>query len=366
MNTCMPDYQNCCLNLISSISGYFGCPLAHPTLPFLDGRLEKKRYRNIIVMLFDGMGVDILNKALPENSFFRTHLPHVLSAVYPSTTTNATTAIECGLSPREAGWLGWTLYFPQIQKPVDIFINRSNGEIAADYNVAQRFIPRTMLFPRITAAGQAKACCVSRFGDVKAETRDELFDTVLTLARDEQPRYIYAYDGDPDHTMHEAGCYAPQVLELVRDFDRRVEKLARELPDDTLLLVTADHGLIDSEFHYLDEEAPELLDMLVHAPSIEARAVSFHVKPECKDAFPGVFLKHYAGHFRFMPGETFIRDFLGDGETRPNVYDFVGDYMALATDHWCLQDHRGDHELKGVHAGLTEQEMRVPLIVAKE
>ncbi|MBR1584500.1 MAG: alkaline phosphatase family protein [Clostridia bacterium] len=366
MTICKPDYSNCCLNVISSITRAFGLPIPHPTLPFLDEKLQKKDYKNVIVMLFDGMGIDILRRALPEDSFLRTHLPHVLSAVYPSTTTNATTCIECGLSPREAGWLGWTLYFPQIQKPVDIFTNQSEGQPAADYNVAQRFIPREMIFPRIDAAGQAKACCVSRFGDVTVHSVDEMFDTVLRLARDDQRRYIYAYDGDPDHTMHEDGCYAPSVLNFVRDVDRRVEAFVRELPDDTLLLLTADHGLIDAEFHYLEEDAPELLPMLVHAPSIEARAVSFHVKPEYKAAFPSAFEKHFGKHFLFMTGDAFIRDYLGDGETRPAVYDFVGDYMALATDPWCIQARRGNHELKGVHAGLTEQEMRVPLIVAKE
>ena len=33
MNICKPDYQNCCLNMISSIAGYFGLPLQHPKLP---------------------------------------------------------------------------------------------------------------------------------------------------------------------------------------------------------------------------------------------------------------------------------------------------------------------------------------------
>lgn len=365
MSYCFPDYHNCGLNMISSIARYFGAPIPHPTLPFLDALLEKKEYQNVILMLFDGMGIDILNHALPPDSFLRTHLPHVLSAVYPSTTTNATTCIECGVSPREAGWLGWTLYFPQIQKPVDIFTNQSNGEPAADYFVAGKFIPRTPIFPKITAAGKAKACSVSRYGDVKVETDEEMFEAVLRLARDPARRYIYAYCADPDHTMHEVGCYDQRVLSAVQAINARVERLAKELPEDTLLLLTADHGLVDSQFHYLEEEAPELLDMLEHAPSIEARAVSFHVKAAYKSAFPAAFRQHYGEHFLLMTGDGFIRDYLGGGETRPNVYDFVGDYMALAIDPWCLQDKRKNFELKGVHAGLMEQEMKVPLIVAK-
>ena len=360
-----PDYRNCALNVIASIAGSLGLPLSHPTHPVLDGWLREKRYQNVVLMLFDGMGMDILEKALPQDAFLRRHLGTEMTSCYPSTTPNVTSCVECGVSPREHGWLGWTLYFPQIQKPVDVFVNLSEGKIAADYHVANRFIPRDMIFPRITAAGQAEACCVSRFGDTHIDTLDELFDAVLALCRDDKRRYVYTYWGEPDHTMHEVGCYERTIFEIVKDINARVEQLAESLPEDTLLMITADHGLIDSEFHYL-EDAPELYAMLEHDPTIESRAVSFHVKPECRAAFPDAFRKAFGDHFLLMTGEAFIRDYLGGGQTRPNVYDFVGDYMALATDAWCIDTCRGHHSIKGVHGGLTAQEMRVPLIAIKK
>lgn len=364
MNAWMtPDYTNTGLNAVSSIARHFHYPLAHSTLPVLDRELEKG-YRNAVLILLDGMGIDLIQKALPEDSFFRRHTVHILSALYPSTTANVTTCLECGQSPREAGWLGWTLYFKQIQKPVDVFTNRSNGEAAADFNVAERYIPRDMLYARINAAGYAQAHIISPFGDVKADSFDDMLDAALRLAREPGPHYLYLYWGDPDHTMHMTGCYDPKVFSVLRELEAKTEAFASRLPEDTLLILTADHGLIDGEFHYLAEEAPEILAMLAHAPTVEPRAVSFHVKPACKAAFPAAFEKRFGGHFLLLTGEEFIRDYLGGGPIRPCVYDFVGDYMALATDAWCIQDHRRDHELKGVHAGLTPQEMQVPLILA--
>lgn len=364
MSYLKPDYRNCGLNVISSIAGYFGLQLGHPSLPLLDERLAKKHYQNVILMLFDGMGMDILSHALPEDAFLRQHVAAPISAVYPSTTTCATTAIECGLSPREHAWLGWTLYFPQIQKPVDIFINLSEGEPAAEYHVANRFIPRDFIFHRITEAGQAEACSVSPFGDVRVDSLDALFSTTLALAMDEKRRYIYTYWSDPDHTMHEKGCYHEKVLATVQDINNRLERFYAQLPPDTLLLLTADHGLIDGDFKYL-EDTPELYQMLLHDTTIETRAVSFHVKPECKAAFPAAFEKIFGGHFLLMTRDEFIRDYLGDGEIRPQVYDFVGDYMALAIDATCIGNRRSEHELKGVHAGLTPREMLVPLMIAE-
>ena len=360
-----PDYTRCGLNLIASIAGHLGLPLGHRTLPLVDALLSTREYQNIVLMLFDGMGMELLERALPPNAFLRRHVAQTLSAVYPSTTTCATSTIECGRSPREHAWLGWTLYFPQIQKPVDVFLNRSNGEPAAEYNVASRFIPREMIFPRITAAGRATASCVSPFGDIAVHTLDALFDAVLALCRDEKRRYIYTYWAEPDHTMHDEGCHTEHTHAIVRGLNARVEALAAALPVSSLLLLTADHGLIDGKFLYL-EDHPSLRAMLRHDPTMESRAVSFHVKHEFLPAFPNAFYSAFGDRFLLIPGEEFIRDYLGDGKIHPAVFDFVGDYMALSVGPYCLDSRRDGHCLVGVHAGLTPSEMLVPLIVAKK
>lgn len=50
--------------------------------------------------------------------------------------------------------------------------------------------------------------------------------------------------------------------------DSEVKRLAEGL-DDTLIIVTADHGLTDTTFRYMSEE---LKGMLVCPPSVEGRA----------------------------------------------------------------------------------------------
>ena len=42
-------------------------------------------------------------------------------------------------------------------------------------------------------------------------------------------KYIYAYDTDPDHTMHEIGCDKPEVKFIIEDINRRVEELSKKL-----------------------------------------------------------------------------------------------------------------------------------------
>jgi hypothetical protein len=53
---------------------------------------------------------------------------------------------------------------------------------------------------------------------------------------------------------------------------------------------------------------------------------------------------------------------LGDGVPHPRSEGFVGDFVAISTDEYCLDDVRKDDVLVGVHAGITKEEMEVPLI----
>ncbi len=368
MSIVLPDYENCGLNVIASVMRYFDTPCHHKTLPFLDEKLKNVGYRNVVVMLFDGMGMDALKKNSPADSFLNTHIAHELSAVFPSTTTAATTAIECAASPAEHGWLGWTIYFEEIDKSVDIFINRDaqKGGQAADYSVAERFMPLDPVFHRITEAGKAKAAIFSPFAEPACQTLEDIRQGVLDACREPGAHYLYAYYPEPDHTMHARGVYAQDIKEQIAAINTFSQGLAKELPKDTLLLLTADHGLINGHFLYL-EDHPSLRAMLLRPPTVEARVAVFHVKPECADAFPKAFSEAFPQNFVLKKSDEVLKSgIFGPGKPHPKLPGILGDYVAFATAYDCIGDARGDHELIGCHAGLTEEEMRVPLIVAKE
>lgn len=368
MQIAFPDYKNCGLNVTSSIMKYFGTPCPHATLPFLDQMFEQKKYRNVVLMLFDGMGMDALSHDLSQERFFNTHTEHILSAVFPSTTTAATTSIECAVSPAEHGWLGWTLYFHEIDKAVDIFINRVQGtkEQAADYSVVNKYLPIDSVFHRITEAGKAKAFCLSPFSDPPLDTLDAIGQAIREKCAEKGSHYLYAYWGDPDHTMHEKGVYSDEVKEKISGINDFVQELTKALSDDTLVLVTADHGLIDANHLFVSDD-PQLAAMLVRPPTVESRVAAFYVKPECKAEFPKSFYQCFSRNFILMTGREFIESgILGPGHPNKKLSDLTGDFIAIATDHDCIDYSREGTLLRGVHAGLTKNEMLVPLIVAKK
>ena len=54
-----PDYDKSTVSLISSVYKHFKIKPFHKTLPELDGLL-KREPKNVIVMLFDGLGTSVL------------------------------------------------------------------------------------------------------------------------------------------------------------------------------------------------------------------------------------------------------------------------------------------------------------------
>jgi predicted AlkP superfamily pyrophosphatase or phosphodiesterase len=118
----LPDYNNCLVNLSNSILKKFGARTTAGTLPLADKYLEGE-YKNVVLLILDALGTSIVERHLEENGFFRSHMAGALDSVYPPTTVAATTSILSGLYPNEHGWLGWDVYYPQINKNVTVFTN---------------------------------------------------------------------------------------------------------------------------------------------------------------------------------------------------------------------------------------------------
>ena len=66
-------------------------------------------------------------KAHAPDGFLMKHSVTQLGSVYPCTTTSALTTYETGLTPLEHGWLGWAMYFSEIDKSVELFTGKQSG-----------------------------------------------------------------------------------------------------------------------------------------------------------------------------------------------------------------------------------------------
>ena len=386
-----PDYENCLVNLSNSILKKFGAETSASTLSLADKYLEKD-YKNVVVLLLDAMGTSIIEKHLDKNGFFRSHLAGSFDSVYPPTTVAATTSILSGLYPNESGWLGWDIFFPQLEKNVTVFTNtdqirEKEGAVptasypdgkekwaedsleeilpAADFNAGFTYIPYKNIVEQINDAG-GTAYAAMPFLPPFPGDMDAIMGRVAELCNEPGKKFIYAYWSEPDTTMHRTGTQSDDTHRMVTDLERIVEKTVNGLTD-TLFLITADHGHMDSDNHCI-LDYPEIMNCLVRQPSFEPRTLNLFVKEEFRDSFPQIFNKYFGDSFILLTRDEVLEENLfGIGENRTGFEEMIGDYVALAVSEKSIfNTHIEVQEMPGGHAGLTEEEIRIPLIVIEK
>lgn len=355
-----PDYKNCVANLPNSILKAFGAPPAGDSLPLLDRYLETE-YRNIVVILLDGMGKTVLERHLAENGPFRRHLAGIYQSVFLSTTVAATTSVLSGLQPCEHSWLGWECYYPSVDQNVTVFFNTIQGtkEQAADYNVPQTVTPYESVVERINKAG-GKAYLTAPFAAPYPQSLSQICAQIRRLCKEPEKKYIYAYWDKPDGLLHRCGCASPEVRENLLEMEKTIQELADDLKD-TLLIVTADHGHMDSEYAVL-QEYPDLCDCLIRLPSLEPRVLNYFVKEEKTAYFEQTFNRLFGDRFLLLPMNAALeKNLFGTGAHHPQFRGMLGNYLAIATGDLAIYFNK--ERWKSVHGSVTEDEMLIPLIV---
>jgi len=365
-----PDYSNCLVNFSNSILSYCGAATHHTTLPQADVLLSKNP-RHLVVIVLDGLGISVLERYLPEDSFLRRHLVSEFSSVFPPTTTAALTSIESGLEPIEHGWLGWSLYFPEEDKVINAFYNtiKETDIQAAPYHAAQKHFDYKSIYSQI---GEMQNVTVNRiypFGKNAFPVLDDWLKEIERVVKEEKERsFTLSYWGDPDYSLHQYGSQNEKVRFLVKDLDEKIENLCSKLTD-TLVFITADHGHTDIE-NILLSDYPELTAMLVRPCAIEARSVSFFVKDGCLEDFKEMFLSLFGKDFILMTKQEVLEKKLFgtaglDTDTLQKHTASIGDFLAVASGSKALLWSEKSKQFKSHHAGITKEEMIIPLIAVE-
>ena len=360
------NYQECLTNLACSIRKYFNLEYKHNTLEYIDKILEERKPKNVVTILFDGMGSNIIDKILPSDSFLIRHRLKAITTVFPATTVAATTSMQTGLNPVETGMIGWNVYLKGIDKIVTAFHGIEKGDetetpLKEAVNYKAKFMKTTSISEEINLKGEDKGYTLFPFGENAYEDLDEMLDRIEKLCNQDGKKYIYAYDDEPDASMHQIGTYCKQIRDMIRYRNIMVEKLSHKL-QDTVIFVVADHGHLPVESIYL-EQYPQIIECLERDTSLEPRATTFFVKNEKKEDFQKLFQENFSEYYELYTKEDVIESKLfGDGEENPIFRDALGDYLAIAKTNKTLLS-KYDKEFKSHHAGYTDDEILVPLIV---
>ena len=363
------NYHDCLTNFACSIRKYFDLEYKHNTLSYIDEILEKEKPKNVVTILCDGMGANILDRTLNYGDFLIEHKLKNIYTVFPATTVAATTSVMTGLNPVETGMLGWDMYFKDIDKTITTFVGSEKSDPnhiplkeALEYR-NKHMITKTIM-EEINENGLYKGYYLSPYSSTPYQNVLEMYETIKVKCSEPGRKYIYAYNPEPDSTMHEYGCNSEEAKELIREANYYIEKLASEV-NDTIIFVIADHGHLNIEHIFLDDY-PDIVNCLKRNTSLEPRAVNFFIKDDKKDEFVYLFNKYFSEYFDLYEMSDVIKSKLfGDGKENEIFRDALGDYLAIAKSNKAII-YGGSTPLKSQHAGYTDDEILVPLILIKK
>ena len=382
-NIVLPNYDHCILGTITSLLKYYNVNTTHKSSEKIDKLLNEKEYKNVIFLILDGLGEHILNNISP-NGFLSNHKIDCVTSVYPSTTTAALTSYYSGKPPYETGWIAWSQYFKEYGRALDMF---SHNESYLKEPLKQPLIDvyKTTLnyesiFDKIELASPnvktyeiepeyAERRAKRSF---RANNIDEIIDYINDLVNTSDRKFILAYSDNPDGLLHKYGTKSTNVEQFIKETEDKIKRMCGNFNDDTLVIISADHGHKDNEKFYTLLDYPEIQECLIMPPSFESRALTFWVKNEMKELFVERFNIIFKDEFWLMTKEDFLDKyhFLGYGNKHHKIDDFIGNYIALSISSSMIRLEtflaHGKPIKKSDHCGLSKEEMEVPVIVIKK
>ncbi len=361
--TIMPDYKKSMVNITASIMKHYGKPSNYESFKPLDEILNNN-YKHILFLILDGLGYNIIKEIMSPGDFLYDNIFTSLSAVYPSTTACAIPVAANAKLCLETGWLGWQNYIRELNKNVVLFNGNDyvTGE-SLGVDIRKNYLPYEDYYKRL---GVKYYDLEPSFNPNGFADFNDLLKTFIKIQNSDEKTFTHAYWTEPDTTFHINGVHSSAAFLKLKSLDNSLKNILSQIGDDTLVIITADHGHQDVEAIKL-YEFEDIMKMQKRLPSNEGRCLCFTIKDEYMEEFPILFNKYFKNIYDLYTKDEFLsKGFLGDTKkygVHPRLNDFLGNYIAVAKSSYYFEYVKSDITFKATHAGLTLDEMITPLII---
>lgn len=358
------NFSNSLVNLSSSILNYYGVTPFHHTIQAMDEILSSHENKKVAVLLFDGLNKYIRRLHLKPTDALIKKRKFDITSVFPPTTVAATTAFLTGLYPYETGWLGWCQHFNDLNVTVDMFSNNiSKTTVKYHEDISYKYCPFKTIIELINERTIYKAGSVYpiKINNGEAKNLDSFFSNIDNKLKSND--FIYAYWTDPDSTIHQNGVNDISVKTIIKNINKKVTKLAKD-NKDTIFIVIADHGLIDSVYDDITIH-DDLYQLLEIDPFLDSRAVFVKIKDNQQALFKRLFEEYYGKDYRIYSKNDVIENkFFGEGKKHKYFDNFLGDFLIVSlNEHTLLIPKEGETPLIACHSGTMEEEAIIEVSV---
>jgi hypothetical protein len=313
-----------------------------------------------VLVLFDGLGV--AQTGHPAASAFRSSTAAVIEAPFPTTTSVSKATVATGLPGSDHGLTGHYLWLEEVQAVVNTlkWVTPSGEPVPYPF---EGFLRPPNLWERLGSAGVEPITVQpgdftgsplsrllyrgARFEPVWS--LEEVIEATVDLARSPR-RFIYTYVPHVDVAGHVFGQEGAEFDEAMRAAVNVWEGIVSRLPDDAVLLGTADHGLVD---------VPESGKILVR----DERFMELRFAGDSR----GVQLWGGLDLMDDLASETGGTLLDPTALIGPEPTDLArartGTRVLLAPDNAVILPPGFDKRLRCYHGGLSREEVEIPLLL---
>lgn len=334
--------------------------------------------RRVAILLIDGLGYHLYPRAarvspiLAEAVAQTTGRLRRLTTNFPSTTPTSLVSLGTGTPPGRHGVLGFTVNIPDTDELLTHIMWGSHPD-------PSEWQPVTGCFSRAVADGvtgvnvspvyPSVGLSQAAFQDsrrISADTVPQLAAGVREGLASGDRSLVYGYFPAVDKMGHEFGVGGAQWKGAVAQVDQLLRLLITDLPADTALMVTADHGMVN-----VADEAK--IDVAAH-PQLRdgVRLIAGEPRVRYVHTLPGATEEVAATWRRFLGdrAEVWTREeAIAQGWFGPVAAAHaarIGDLVVACRDRYVLVgvpecDTPATARLRGYHGSLTEMEMAIPL-----
>lgn len=398
-----PRYDDLCFSRIpATVAQVMGLPTPMGALPASCLPNPGHSYDAVVLLFIDAFGWRFFEEARDRFPFLKRFAQNgvisKLTSQFPSTTAAHVTAIHSGLSPVQSGIYEWNQYEPSLDAVICPLAYTLAGEKGRETlkgrgDPAQIF-PANKMYQDWHEAGVKTTLFQSRdvmpstfndamFGGAVGRSYRTMTEGIYNLAhaasiRKSRHYYFYYYSGF-DSVAH---MFGPAGAQPRAELDVLMHALEHHLmgnlstAKNTLLMVTADHGMVEVDPRntlYLNHALPDIARWLATdragQPIVAAgscRDFFLHVKPECLAEAEAVIGERVRGIAEVRRVDDMLREgWFGSGAPSERFLQRVGNLVVLpyaGEAVWWYERGRFEQNYWGMHGGLSAQEMEIPFL----
>ena len=403
-----PQYDSLCFANLPPTIVHLLTGTGTNRLPVSSFSQSSRRYQTIILILIDAFGWRFVEHRGDDYPFLRRALAngtaHKLTSQFPSTTAAHVTTIHTGQPVGQSGVLEWQYYephydaiiapllhsyagtterdtLPPTPPPESLYPARTLyhelGEHGVDSYVFQHHLLTRSTFSRIIFQG-ANVRPFYTLPEALVNMAE------IALSGHGRPAYLFLYFAGIDTVGHVYGPNAPQLTAEIDAFLTTLEHLLwRRLEGratDCLLMVTADHGLVEVDpattvYLNLEPRFAGLEHLLKRnrrgellVPAGSCRDMFLYVHDQMLDQACEWLGRELAGRAEVWRTQDLIdRGLFGPDPVSQTFRARAGNLVILPYRHqavWWYEHGRFEQNYYGHHGGLTREEVEIPFLLA--